>query len=128
MMGAESGPSENESSCSNSYRSSGSIGARGRPATARSRNNIVQRCSSPGEFSVARRGETPSGLDGLNGLERLVKGAVELPILSDAAPHDRLKVRQIGDVNDLVHALHKRAHGIVRGKTMAEKNDEILAS
>jgi hypothetical protein len=57
-----------------------------------------------------------------------VKGAVELPVLSDAAPQDRLKVRQIRDVNDLINALHKRAHGIVGGKAMTEKNDEILAS
>ena len=66
-------------------------------------------------------------LDGLDGFQRLVKRTVELAILRDAAPQDRFEIREVRNVDDLIHALHERAHRVVRGEAMTQEHDEMLA-
>ena len=66
-------------------------------------------------------------LERLNRFQRFLKRMIQLTVLGDAASQDRLEVREVGDVDDLIDALHKRAHGVVGGEAMAEEHDEMLA-
>ncbi len=66
-------------------------------------------------------------LDRLDGFQRFVERTVELAILRDAAPQDRLEIGEVRDVDDLINALHERAHCVVCGEAMAQEHDEMLA-
>src|SRR5438270_5984349 len=66
------------------------------------------------------------GLPGLRCLERFLEGQVKVVMLGDAAPHDRLEIGDVSNVNDLIHALDEGGHGVVRGETLAEEDDEML--
>ena len=48
-------------------------------------------------------------------------------MLGDAASQDRLEIGEVGDVDDLIDALHERAHRVVGGEAMAQEHDEMLA-
>ena len=75
--------------------------------------------------SLAGRPALPS--NGLNRFQRFLERMVQFAILRHAAAQDRFEIREVGDVDDLIDALHKRAHGVVRGEAMAEENDEMFA-
>ena len=47
-------------------------------------------------------------------------------MLSDAAPQDRLEIGEVGDVDDLIDALHERAHGVVGRESVAQEDDEMF--
>ena len=49
------------------------------------------------------------------------------PDIRSAAAQDRFQVREVGDVNDLIDALDKSAHGVVGGEAMTEQNDKVFA-
>ena len=48
-------------------------------------------------------------------------------MLRDSAPHDRLEIGDVRDVDDLIDALHERGHRVVRREALAEQDNEMLA-
>ncbi len=77
-------------------------------------------------WPLARRPAFES--NGLNSFQRFLERMVEFAELRDAAAQDRFKIGQIGDVDNLIDTVHKRAHGVVGGEAMAEQNDEMFAA
>src|SRR3954464_2535311 len=65
-------------------------------------------------------------LDRLNGFQRFVERIVELAILRDPAPQNRLEIRKIRDVHDQIDTSHKSAHGVVGGELVAQEDEEML--
>ena len=59
-------------------------------------------------------------LERLNRFQRFLEGMVHFTILGDAAAQDRFQVREIRDVDDLIDALDKRAHGVVGGVAVTD--------
>jgi hypothetical protein len=49
-------------------------------------------------------------------------------MLGNTPPQDGLEIAEIGDVDDLIDAVHERAHGVVGGKSITEKHDEMFAA
>ena len=67
-------------------------------------------------------------LERLDALEHFVEGVVKLAVLSNAAPQDRFQIRQIGNVDDLIDAVHEGAHRVIGGETVTEQDDEMLTT
>lgn len=48
-------------------------------------------------------------------------------MLRDTPAQNRFEVGQIGHVDDLIDTVHEGRHGVIRGETMAEQNNEKVA-
>jgi len=65
-------------------------------------------------------------LKSLYALQHFIERLIELLVLAHSATQDRLEVPEIGDIDDLIDAVNKRAHCIVGRQTMAEQHHEML--
>ena len=66
--------------------------------------------------------------NGLNSFQRFLERMVHFAELRDAAAQDRFEIRQIGDVDNLIDAVHKRTHRVVGGVAMTEQHDKMFAA
>jgi len=48
-------------------------------------------------------------------------------MLGDAAAKDGFEIGEIGDVNDLIDAVHERAHRVVGSEPMTDQDNKVLA-
>ena len=65
-------------------------------------------------------------LERLDALEHFVEGSVKVGVLGDAPPKNRFQIGQVVDVDDLIDAVHERAHRVVGGETLTEQDNEML--
>src|SRR4051794_7172892 len=91
--------------------------------------NHYSRCSTQRSVSPKNALQAKSGLlDRLDGLQGLVERTVKLAILRYAPAQDRLEIREIRHIHNLVDALHESAHCVVGREAMADEDEEILAA
>lgn len=65
-------------------------------------------------------------LKSLHALQHFVERLIQFLVLAHSAAQHRLEVPEIGNIDDLIHAVNEGAHCIVSRQTMAEQHHEVL--
>ena len=53
---------------------------------------------------------------------------IHFRMLCRSSAKDRFQIREVGDIDNLIDAESKRAHGIVGGEAMRQKHDKMFAT
>ena len=59
-------------------------------------------------------------LERLHAFDHVVERTVKLAVLGNTTAKNRLKIRQVRDVDDFIDAVHESAHGVVGGESVAK--------